>query len=154
MQSGHVCCVYQDTGILSVPPAGLGWWQQFGLEDMMCRILVRCPSKRHKPSLGTGMVQWDTKKTAEISEHSFVDAMMKAYYASNNHNQHDCNMMETGFVLAYVLWVSRVRCHPHAFHGRGMLPRSLTYPLLVFQLVWCVNLLLLLLGGVSTIFMH
>ena len=50
--------------------------------------------------------------------------------------------METGFVLAYVLWVSRVRCHPHAFHGRGMLPRSLTYPLLVFQLVWCVNLLL------------
>ena len=68
--------------------------------------------------------------------------MMKVYYASNNHNQHDCNMMETGFVLAYVLWVSRVRCHPHAFHGRGMLPRSLTYPLLVFQLVWCVNLLL------------
>ena len=72
--------------------------------------------------------------------------MMKVYYASNNHNQHDCNMMETGFVLAYVLWVSRVRCHPHAFHGRGMLPRSLTYPLLVFQLVWCVNLLLLLRG--------
>ena len=87
------------------------------------------------------------QKTAEFSEHSFVDAMMKAYYASNNHNQHDCNMMETGFVLAYVLWVSRVRCHPHAFHGRGMLPRSLTYPLLVFQLVWCVNLLLLLLSA-------